>query len=345
MLSALAFTAVLIATSLGAAIDDYLKVRKSSQITAVTTPQVLDSLVGTKTVEISGIVKGVVSIGDGSSLLLQRTDGNTIYVKAKSSPSWLDGNEVPVRMILKVTREHDTADLSAGLIAVIPEPDIKAWEAKQVKPSPKVATAKTSSNSKAPLTGSISRGGSRLENSTRAKATTTSRSASAPRSWTVAASDATPLYAKFVKDQNPKLSDKEATRIAEGVIGFSLHYKVDARLVMALILAESNFNPKATSRAGAQGLVQLMPGTAAELGVQNSYDSIDNLYGAVKLIKSHLDKYKASTGDDYDALVLALAAYNAGPGAVKRHGGVPPYKETQNYVRKVIGYYRKICGE
>ena len=80
------------------------------------------------------------------------------------------------------------------------------------------------------------------------------------------------------------------------------------------------------------------------LGVSDAYDPTQNLYGCVKLLRTNLESYKQATGDDFQSLVLALAAYNAGSGAVKRHGGVPPYAETQAYVKKVINIYCALCG-
>jgi soluble lytic murein transglycosylase-like protein len=89
-----------------------------------------------------------------------------------------------------------------------------------------------------------------------------------------------------------------------------------------------------------------MPGTARGLGVRDAYNTTENLWGTVRLIRGHLDKYSNSSigGGKYDELVLALAAYNAGGGAVKRHDGVPPYKETQNYIKKVTAWYNRLCG-
>lgn len=92
------------------------------------------------------------------------------------------------------------------------------------------------------------------------------------------------------------------------------------------------------------GLGQLMPETARSLGVSNAYDVTQNLYGTIRYISGHIDNYRTKSGDDFDSIVLALAAYNAGPGAVRRHGGVPPYRETQNYVRKVMAIYNQLCG-
>ena len=104
-------------------------------------------------------------------------------------------------------------------------------------------------------------------------------------------------------------------------------YGVPADLLAAVAQQESNFNPRAVSRAGARGLMQLMPGTARSLGVSNSFDPAQAVDGAARLLRDHLRTF--GTVD------LALAAYNAGPGAVRKHGGVPPYAETKNYVAKI----------
>ncbi len=107
---------------------------------------------------------------------------------------------------------------------------------------------------------------------------------------------------------------------------------VDPLLVELLIRYESNFNPAAVSPVGAQGLMQLMPGTAAGLGVSNPFDPDQNVAGGVRYISDQLRRFKD--------LRMALAAYNAGPGAVLEHGGVPPYAETQYYVNAIYGEYR-----
>jgi soluble lytic murein transglycosylase-like protein len=115
-------------------------------------------------------------------------------------------------------------------------------------------------------------------------------------------------------------------------------YGLDPALLRGLIRQESNFDPNAGSPAGAQGLTQLMPGTAAALGCTNVHDPAQNIDAGARYLRQQLDAF----GGDVSK---ALAAYNAGPGAVKRYGGVPPYAETQNYVRQVQAYAAGYRGQ
>ena len=116
------------------------------------------------------------------------------------------------------------------------------------------------------------------------------------------------------------------------VKNISAKYGVDEKLVNCVIKQESGFNVKAKSRVGAMGLMQLMPATARGLGVKDPYNPVQNIEGGVKYLSNMLKKYHGN-------VILALAAYNAGSGAVDKYSGVPPYKETQNYVKSILANY------
>ena len=117
----------------------------------------------------------------------------------------------------------------------------------------------------------------------------------------------------------------------------SRRYDVDPALIKAVIEVESDFNPRAKSKAGAKGLMQLMPATAKGLGVTDIYDPTSNIEGGVKHLKSLLTRFKRD-------VPLALAAYNAGEKSVRKYGTIPPYKETQGYVARVLEYRKKYIG-
>lgn len=124
----------------------------------------------------------------------------------------------------------------------------------------------------------------------------------------------------------------------DGLIeAYSQKNGLDSAFVKAVIKQESGFQPKVTSSCGAMGLMQLMPATANSLGVKDAYDPEQNIAGGTKYLKGLLDRF----GGDK---ALALAAYNAGPNAVKKYNGIPPYKETQNYVKNIMSMYQKYNG-
>ena len=268
-----------------------------------------------KVFEVRGVLAGFARSPKGYHLII-KTKGDSYLVNADIVPVESPGMELACLVMIGKRSEYSLNDLS--LVACTYESDLKRWEeSTRPKPTPVEAVATPNETPK--------------------------EAAAQQVTW----EQFVDVYKAAVKRFKSKLSDSQADTIARSIVGFSLRYEVDPRLVCAVILAESNFRINATSSAGAQGLGQLMPSTAAGLGVNNAYDPVENIYGSVRYIRSMLDRVsgnKARSDWTWYDLGLALAAYNAGPNAVKRHGGIPPYKETQNYVAKVTSIFRQLSG-
>lgn len=142
----------------------------------------------------------------------------------------------------------------------------------------------------------------------------------------------------FPPSEKPSTSDSDTKEGSENdlfaqIAELALKYRLESQLVAAIALVESGFDPEAVSPKGARGLMQLMPATAAEYGVEDSFNPLENLEAGITHLRHLLDRYQ---GD----LELALAAYNAGEGAVARYGGVPPFPETIRYVSRVLALAR-----
>lgn len=127
----------------------------------------------------------------------------------------------------------------------------------------------------------------------------------------------------------PQAKAENVGSLENVIYSMAQKYGVDPTLIQQVVKAESSFNSQATSQCGAMGLMQLMPGTAASYGVQDAYDATQNLDGGTHFLKDLLDRFDGN-------VPLSLAAYNAGAGAVDKYNGIPPYKETQAYVQKIM---------
>lgn len=135
-----------------------------------------------------------------------------------------------------------------------------------------------------------------------------------------------------IKDLNPRVSDDDAEILRSAISKAADKYGVSPKLIESIAHAESRFNPQAVSHKGAKGVMQLIDSTAKDMGVNDSFDVEQNVLGGTRYIRTMLDRYN-------NDIRTAIAAYNAGPGAVDKYGGIPPYPETQTYVKRVMKYF------
>jgi len=147
-------------------------------------------------------------------------------------------------------------------------------------------------------------------------------------------------YKDLIASYNPDLPPQDLETVTRGVLMYSGYYGIQPALAVALFACESGFHPKAVSSAGAQGLGQLMPGTAAGLGVMDSFHPLQNVEASLRLLRGHLSKF--TDKEPAQQLSLALACYNAGSATVEKYGGVPPYSETINYITKVSRLFAQL---
>jgi soluble lytic murein transglycosylase-like protein len=315
------------------------------------------------TMELEGRLSGVVRAGeDGALLMLNTEQYGSLTLSMSLLPNWVqpgarlrvlvvamgaEEGEVVVGMPdMQVVAVASASDIAASeerwrqTAAIRAERERQRQAAMQAANKQLLAMANNNKPGRGMLTSrSGGSGGSRV-------------SAVSPGAVAAGLSpgarETLPRYTEFVQRWNKRLSVSEAQTIAASILCFSEHYDVDPRLMVALIIAESDFRPETTSHKGAMGLTQLMPDEVQRLRLTNPYDPVQNIYASVFLMKERLNKYSGGASSNelrMDQIILALASYNAGMGAVKKYGGVPPYRETQNYVKKIERIYRQLCGE
>lgn len=284
-----------------------------------------------KVVEITATVKGVSRIGDSQVVVLQSADGVSVCPRVTQPLQEQLGAQL--RVLLRIGEDNLVGLSSVELIQAVHEADIAQWESQQRK--------KQEAAKQLPQRASRS-----LVSRFNTPVRTSQGQVITFEQWHSVVYDA---YARAISRFNPKLKPQQVEVITNSILAFSWYYRVDPRLVVAMVLAESGFRPDAVSRAGAMGLGQLMPRTARGLGVNNPFDPVQNLAGAIRLLHGHLNTYSGGRAYregtvSWNDIILAMAAYNAGSGAVRKYGGVPPYRETQTYVKRVIALYKQLCG-
>jgi hypothetical protein len=292
--------------------------------------------------EFAGQIVGQVT-SDNQPIVLIDCQNQSFEVAASpsffSSTDWMDSGSI-VRVLVKSVPSADGSGSSSGLmlICAAPESSVSSLERK-------LATDEAEIQARVRLR---LQGRSSVETSRSASTSMRFVNSNVPvDGLSERAAAIYPAYCATIARLNPSLSDTDVATITKSILYYSDAYQIDPRLIVAMVIAESGFDPNSVSRTGAVGLGQLMPGTAAGLGVTDAFDPVQNIAASVALLSRHVQHYGGAPACGIvpiNTLLLSMAAYNAGPGAVKKYGGVPPYKETQNYVRKVRALYKQLCG-
>ncbi len=345
----------------------YLAQRRASPILWDLTLEKLAQAPGTykgKVLEIEGTISGLSPTDDGGALVILKTMGSsTLTLKMSLLPRWLQPGAL-VRALCIITEGNEEGAEILGLpemeiIAVASASDIRSLEERWKSEQEQKATERRRLDQQRQA---------ELQRQAAIQAAPPSRALFSSRSLPVrspatkkqvvigpprytdlsaAARAVFPAYRGFIKNHNKRLSDVQADKITYAILRYSEEMDMDPRLIVATVIAESDFKVQDRSRAGAMGLIQLMPDEVERLKLTNPYDEIQNIAGGIFLLKERLVKYSKSA--DYndatlEQLILTLASYNAGEGAVKKYGGVPPYRETQGYVKKIKRIYLELIG-
>ncbi len=330
---------------------EYLKLRRDSGFDPKVTYQVVSgnpAAYSGKVVELRGTVSGTLTKSDGVSFLLATGAKDAILLEVSGADTAIitRENRQPIRVLAKVSPDVIGNVPKLEIIGITNDAEITLREkqaAAATTPQPRPAD-----QTRMPVdrsgTGLASRGLTLRP----VGAAVGGLSEMARKYLTPEAQAIYPVYKQFIFRQNKRLTEQELDSTTVSLLHFSQRFRVDPRLVVALVVAESSFDPRSTSHKGAMGLGQLMPSEVQTLKLANPYDPVWNLRGAIDQLKGKLDIFREPGTPDgqftWRQIQLALAAYNAGVGAVKRHGGIPPYKETQNYVAKVTKMYRELLG-
>ena len=302
--------------------------------------------------EMNGRLSGVVvGNADSTMLILTLSDNSTVRLEISIQPSWLRPGSF-VRVLAIVT-EEGAAGVMMGIppmtvIAVASASEVAmreaAWLQERMRSEERWRLADSGPTAPSVTKSVIPK---QMPKAVLAKPTSVGLVARIRASLSQQSQSVFGSYKGYIKRHNKRLTDTQADQITYGILRFSEEYDLDPRLAVATVVAESDFRVMETSHKGAMGLIQLMPDEVKRLRLSNPYDPVQNLAGGIYLIKERLNKYSKSTDfsqANFDHLALALASYNAGMGAVKRWHGIPPYRETQGYDRRIIKLYRELCS-
>ena len=308
-----------------------------------------------RTVEIEGTIPGLSPSPDGGAVIIFRTKGSgTLTLRMSSVPTWLQPGAL-VRALCIVTSGGSNETLiglpEMEIIAVASALDINSLEAHWRQEQLQRDQARQQAALEAQRRQAIPvRAPQRGALASRSILTKKSVVMGPPRysDLSPGARVVFPAYRNYIKNHNKGLSDKQADEITYAILRYSEELDMDPRLIVATVIAESDFKVQERSHSGAMGLIQLMPDEVRRLKLTNPYDPIQNLAGGIFLLKERLNKYSRSSSfsdASLEHIILTLASYNAGEGAVKKYGGVPPYRETRGYVKRITALFRELTGQ
>jgi len=354
-ISSHALRAVVIAVALGSLsrsaacmpVDDYLRVRREQRYDPhITYAQVETdpAAYANVVIELRGMVSGSIQRAKSVSFLLTMDDGQSVLLPAPApdAPMLTAGTRPRLRVLARVAPGVIGNVAPFDVVAVAYDADVTLREqqaaAREAAAKEQAArrAADASRSASTPRTGLAAR-----------SLPTAGLSDLARRYLSPEAQSVYPAYYRFIRGHNRRLSAKQADEITVSLLYFCARHEVDPRLAVAMIIAESDFDPTSTSNKGAMGLGQIMPDEARAYGLQNPYDPIQNVRASINMLRLKLDKYREPGVPakmlTWRQVALAMAAYNAGSGAVRKYGGIPPYRETQKYVQRVISLYRELA--
>jgi soluble lytic murein transglycosylase-like protein len=335
-------------------VDQYLKLRRQAAVDRKLTYAQLEinpaAYVG-RVIEMRGKVNGAVRRDASISFLLSLETGKAIMLGAPPADTQIVSqvNNQSLRVLAKVTDGSGTnlVPLEVLGIAYDSEVSLKEKEAES-RQAAEAQRQKYTTIADRPAAELSSRGGGYY-----------ARPAPNPppgggqlsewalRYLNAEAQSVYPHYKAFIRKCNKRLTEEELDGITVAILYHSVRHQVDPRLVVALIIAESDFNPRSTSHKGAMGLGQIMPDEARDHKI-DPYNPVENVRACVNLLRMKLNLYAEPNVPPgmltRKQIMLTLAAYNAGSGAVRKYRGVPPYRETQGYVKRVMGLYDQFCS-
>jgi soluble lytic murein transglycosylase-like protein len=334
---------LLAAPALGRSADQYLTVRKASHFDRKATLPMLEASPETyrdRAAELRGTVNGSSRGASGVTFMLTMENSRVLFFSAPTADTAVveDVSSQRVRVLVCGSPEAGTTGMPLKVLAIALDSEVTAREPAPTPQRAEVAQARQSRPimqsrglTVRPVQGALA-----------------GLTPLASQYLSPAAQAVYPRYRAFIEKWNKRLTPQEADEIAVSILYFAPRHKVDPRLVIAMIIAESDFDPKSTSNKGAMGLGQIMPDEARSFQLTDPYNPIQNVRAAVNMLKMKLQMYREVGMPDgmltLRQMQLAMAAYNAGSGAVRKYGGIPPYRETQGYVKRVMRMYRELCG-